>query len=92
MKQTGCFDETRTVSQFGKRGRSAEKFRDAVNPAPLGEEQILLKEARGRVLPGCDRFDQRSFYDRSNFDGYAVRAEDTFGAEETRAFEPQTES
>jgi len=27
-----------------------KKFRDAVNPAPLGEEQILLKEARGRVL------------------------------------------
>ena len=26
-----------------------KRFRDAVNPAPLGEEQILLKEARGRV-------------------------------------------
>ena len=27
-----------------------KKFRDAVNPAPLGEEQILLKEARGHGL------------------------------------------
>ena len=61
-----------------------KKFRDAVNPAPLGEEQILLKEARGRVLSrDVIASINVPFYDRSNFDGYAVRAEDTFGAEET---------
>ena len=61
-----------------------KKFRDAVNPAPLGEEQILLKEARGRVLSrDVIASINVPYYDRSNFDGYAVRAEDTFGAEET---------
>ena len=61
-----------------------KKFRDAVNPAPLGEEQILLREARGRVLSrDVIASINVPFYDRSNFDGYAVRAEDTFGAEET---------
>ena len=61
-----------------------KKFRDAVNPAPLGEEQILLKKARGRVLSrDVIASINVPFYDRSNFDGYAVRAEDTFGAEET---------
>ena len=29
-----------------------KKFRDAVNPAPLGEEQILLKEAVAGCFPG----------------------------------------
>ena len=64
-------------SQFASAEEALKKFRDVVNPAPLGEEQILLKEARGRVLSRCDRFDQRSLLRPDNFDGYAVRAEDT---------------
>ena len=44
-----------------------KKFRDAVNPAPLGEEQILLKEARGRVLSrDVIASINVPFYDRSN--------------------------
>ncbi len=60
-----------------------KKFRDAVKPSPLGEEVLPLVEARGRVLSrDVAATINVPFYDRSNFDGYAVRAEDTFGAEE----------
>ena len=59
-------------------------FRDAVKPRPLGEEAIALDEALGRVLSQTvvSRIDV-PFFDRSNVDGYALRAEDTFGAEES---------
>jgi putative molybdopterin biosynthesis protein len=68
--------------------RTAEEthriFREAVRPAPLGTESVPLAEALGRVLAETvvSRVDV-PFFDRSNVDGYAVRAEDTFGAEET---------
>ena len=59
-------------------------FRAAVRPAPLGEESVPLTEALGRVLAQTivSRVDV-PFFDRSNVDGFALRAEDTFGAEET---------
>ena len=59
-------------------------WREALRPAPLGEEQVPLAEALGRVLAQnvISRVDV-PFFDRSNVDGYAVRSEDTFGAEET---------
>ncbi len=59
-------------------------WREALCPAPLGEEQVPLAEALGRVLAQnmISRVDV-PFFDRSNVDGYAVRSEDTFGAEET---------
>ncbi len=59
-------------------------FREAVRPAPLGVEEIPLSEALGRVLANnaVSKVDV-PFFDRSNVDGYALRAEDTFGAEET---------
>ena len=58
-------------------------FREAVAPAPLGEEAVPLDQALGRVLSQdiVSRVDVPAF-DRSNMDGYAVHAEDTFGAEE----------
>ncbi|MCZ6553997.1 MAG: molybdopterin biosynthesis protein [SAR324 cluster bacterium] len=58
-------------------------FREAVAPAPLGEEAVPLEQALGRVLSQdiVSRVDVPAF-DRSNVDGYAVRAEDTYGAEE----------
>jgi molybdopterin molybdotransferase/putative molybdopterin biosynthesis protein len=68
--------------------RSAEEahriFNEAVRPAPLGEETVPLGEALGRVLAQnvVSRVDV-PFFDRSNVDGYAVRAEDTFGADES---------
>ncbi|HUJ75720.1 MAG TPA: molybdopterin-binding protein, partial [bacterium] len=59
-------------------------FRAAVRPQPLGEEEVALEQALGRILARdvISRVDV-PFFDRSNVDGYAVRAQDTFGAEET---------
>ena len=60
-----------------------QRFRDALQPKALGTEQIALAMALGRVLaldiespvdvPG---------FDRSNVDGFALRAQDTLGANE----------
>jgi len=49
-----------------------------------GTERVSLTEARGRVL--ASRVDAQldvPGFDRSNVDGYAVRASDTFGADES---------
>jgi putative molybdopterin biosynthesis protein len=60
------------------------RFRRALNPRPLGTEQIPLSEALGRVLAEnvLAVVDVPSF-DRSNFDGYTVHAAETFGATES---------
>ncbi|MCG0238615.1 MAG: molybdopterin molybdotransferase MoeA [Firmicutes bacterium] len=58
-------------------------FLEACPRGPLGVEEVDLEEAHGRVLaedavsPG-----PLPGFDRSSVDGYAVRAEDTFGASE----------
>jgi len=59
-------------------------FREAVQPGPVGDESVPLSEALGRVLAQTivSRVDV-PFFDRSNVDGFAVRAEDTFGADES---------
>ncbi len=59
-------------------------FHEAVKPKALGEEEVALEAALGRVLARdvVSRVDV-PFFDRSNVDGYAVRAQDTFGGEET---------
>ena len=59
------------------------RFREALNLGPLGTEIVALVESLGRVLAEnvLARVDVPSF-DRSNFDGYAVRAIETFGAAE----------
>src|SRR3989304_4740450 len=51
----------------------------------LGEEEIPLLEAHNRVLKEdiTSALDSPPF-DRSTVDGYAVKAEDTFGAEENQ--------
>jgi molybdenum cofactor synthesis domain-containing protein len=56
---------------------------DQFQPAFLGEEEAVLLEAYNRVLNEdvVSTFDIPPF-NRSTVDGYAVRAEDTFGAEE----------
>ena len=61
-----------------------QRFWNAVQPQPLGEEVVPLTQALRRVL-SRDVFARHNvpFFDRSNFDGFAVRAEDTFGAEDT---------
>jgi putative molybdopterin biosynthesis protein len=59
------------------------RFRDAVDMAPRGVERVDLEAALGRVLASdvVAPVDVPSF-DRSNVDGFAVIAEDTFGASE----------
>jgi len=54
-------------------------------PKPLGAEEVPLLAANNRVLAETVRADvDVPPFDRSTVDGYAVKAEDTFGAEENR--------
>jgi molybdenum cofactor synthesis domain-containing protein len=56
-----------------------------LKPEPLGTEEISLLEAHNRVLAEnmASALDIPPF-NRSTVDGYAVKAEDTFGAEENQ--------
>jgi len=65
------------------RDEAERRFRDAIDLSPLGAETIPLGTALGRVLAAdvVSPVDVPSF-DRSNVDGFAVVAEDTFGASE----------
>ena len=62
-----------------------EEAHEAIASLPLGgeTEKVPLREARGRVL--AERVDAAldvPGFDRASMDGYAVRARDTFGADE----------
>ena len=59
---------------------------EKTNPKPLGSEKIPLLEAHLRILSE-DVISDLNIppFNRSTVDGYAVRAEDTFGAEENNA-------
>jgi putative molybdopterin biosynthesis protein len=65
------------------RDEAERRFRAAVDLQPLGREPVALIDALGRVLAVdvTSPVDVPSF-DRSNVDGFAVVAEDTFGASE----------
>lgn len=65
------------------RDQAHRRFDAAIHLAPLGEIEIALDEALGRVLSRdvAATIDVPSF-DRSNFDGFAVRAADTFDSSE----------
>ena len=65
------------------RDEAQRRFRDALCLKPLGVEDVPLDAALGRVL-ACDVVAQINVpsFDRSNYDGYAVRAADTYGAQE----------
>lgn len=65
------------------RDEAERRFRRVVRLTPLGDELVPLAESLGRVLSRdvAARIDVPSF-DRSNFDGFAVSAADTFGATE----------
>jgi putative molybdopterin biosynthesis protein len=65
------------------RDEAERRFHAAMDLSPRGSESIALDAALGRVLSATvmSRIDVPAF-DRSNFDGYAVRAEDTIGATE----------
>src|SRR6266853_285749 len=63
------------------RDEAERRFRAALDLRPLAAESVPLAEALGRVLAEdvVAPLDVPSF-DRSNVDGFAVHAEDTFGA------------
>ncbi len=65
------------------RDEAERRFHAAVNLTPRGSEQVPLASALGRVLANdvVSPVDVPSF-DRSNVDGFALIAEDTFGASE----------
>jgi putative molybdopterin biosynthesis protein len=65
------------------RDEAERRFRAALDLRPLQTEEVALAEALGRVLAAdvVAPVDVPGF-DRSNVDGFAVRAEDTFGASE----------
>ena len=65
------------------RDEADARFRAALSLQPLGAEEIPLEEGLGRSLAEdvLARVDV-PFFDRSNYDGFAVRASDTFGASE----------
>jgi putative molybdopterin biosynthesis protein len=65
------------------RDEAERRFRAAITLAPRGIENVPLDAALGRVLAAhvVSPVDVPSF-DRSNVDGFAVVAEDTFGASE----------
>jgi putative molybdopterin biosynthesis protein len=77
------------------RDEAERRFRSALTLTPLGIEKIAVRDALGRVLANnvVARVDVPSF-DRSNFDGYAVRAVDTQSASEvvTRSVQLLSES
>ena len=65
------------------RDEAERRFRAAIDQTPRGAEAVPLDAALGRVLANdiVSPVDVPSF-DRSNVDGFAVVAEDTFGASE----------
>jgi putative molybdopterin biosynthesis protein len=67
------------------RDEAEARFRAALRLDPLGVEQAPLADALGRVLAEdvISRVDVPSF-DRSNLDGFAIRAADSFGSDELR--------
>jgi len=62
---------------------ASHRFKEALDPAPLGIERMPLDRVRNRVLAAdvAAQVDVPGF-DRANVDGFAVRAEDTIGARE----------
>ena len=65
------------------RDEAERRWRAAIDVAPLAAERVALASALGRVLAQdvLAEVDVPGF-DRSNLDGFAVRAADTFGASE----------
>ena len=67
------------------RDEAERRFHEVLDLSPLEAEEIPLSDALGRMLARdiLAPVDVPSF-DRSNVDGFAVRAEDTYGATENQ--------
>lgn len=67
------------------RDEAERRWRSVVRAGPLGRESAALEDLIGRVLAEDVRSEvDVPGFDRSNMDGFAVRAADTFGASEAR--------
>jgi putative molybdopterin biosynthesis protein len=65
------------------RDEAERRWREAIDSGPLGTESVALERALGRVLAEDVRAEvDVPCFDRSNMDGFAVRAADTYGASE----------
>ena len=65
------------------RDEAERRWRAAIDAAPLPAERVALADSLGRVLGEDVRAEvDVPGFDRSNMDGFAVRAEDTYGANE----------
>src|SRR5580658_7669375 len=80
---SGSMGEQQQFLQVLDRDEAERRFRAAIHCAPRESESVPLDCALGRVLAEdvVSPVDVPSF-DRSNVDGFAVVAEDTFGASE----------
>src|SRR5215212_1857550 len=79
----GSLAEQDQFLQVLDRDEAERRFRAAIDDTPRGSETVPLDAALGRVLASdvMSPVDVPSF-DRSNVDGFAVVATDTFGAAE----------
>jgi len=65
------------------RDLAESRWRSALDSGPLDTERVSISEALGRVLAQSVRAEvDVPAFDRSNMDGFAVRAEDTYGVSE----------
>jgi len=65
------------------RDEAERRWHRVIRPAPLRPERVPLEHALGRVLAEDVRAEvDVPGFDRSNMDGFAVRAADTYGASE----------
>ncbi|MDJ0850775.1 MAG: molybdopterin biosynthesis protein [Myxococcota bacterium] len=65
------------------RDAAEARWREVLDVGPLSPESVPLEQALGRVLAEDVRAEvDVPGFDRSNMDGFAVRAEDTYGATE----------
>ncbi len=66
-------------------GEAERRWHSVIDLTPLSAEMVAIDEALGRVMAEDIRaaVDVPSF-DRSNMDGFALRAEDTYGAMEEK--------
>ena len=68
------------------RDEAEERWRASIDTDALAPETVALEHALGRVLAEDVRAEvDVPGFDRSNMDGFAVRAQDTFGASEEEA-------
>ncbi|MCH2169323.1 molybdopterin biosynthesis protein [Myxococcota bacterium] len=65
------------------RDEAESRWREAIETARLDSQRVALEDCLGRVLAEDVRAEvDVPCFDRSNMDGFAVRAQDTYGASE----------